>query len=54
MALFGKGVVWKINQLLYRFRKWYDRNWQWLINAMISVAAIFVAYYVGLISAKGH
>jgi hypothetical protein len=44
MALFGKGVVWKINQQLYLFRKWRKKNWQWAITTVIAIVGIIVVY----------
>jgi hypothetical protein len=46
MALFGKGVVWKINQRVYFFRKWWRRDWKWAIRTMVAIAGIIVAYMV--------
>ena len=47
MALFGKGVIWKINQQLYFFGKWWGRHWQWTISTVLLIVLILVTYAKG-------
>jgi hypothetical protein len=44
MPLFGKGIIWKMNQQRYFFRKWWKRHWQWSITTMLVIIGIIVTY----------